>query len=81
MSEATPERPTEDVYTAPQAARVLGISDRRVRQMLEAARVEPERVFAENYLTGRLLPFLEAEAEAARVELRRYKREIGLLED
>lgn len=32
-----------DVYTAPQAARVLGISDRRVRQMLEAGELEGER--------------------------------------
>lgn len=47
----------------------------------EAARVEPDRVYAENYLTGKLLPFIEAEEEAAKVELRRYKREIGLLED
>ena len=29
-------QPEEDAYTAPQAARILGLSDRRVRQMLEA---------------------------------------------
>lgn len=33
----------EDTYTAPQAARVLGISDRRVRQMLEAGELEGAR--------------------------------------
>ncbi|MDP9439874.1 MAG: hypothetical protein M3P49_14225 [Actinomycetota bacterium] len=35
--------PGEDAYTAPQAARVLGLSDRRVRQMLEAGELEGER--------------------------------------
>ena len=35
--------PEEDAYTAPQAARVLGLSDRRVRQMLEAGELEGER--------------------------------------
>lgn len=35
--------PAEDVYTAPQAARVLGISDRRVRQMLEVDDLEGTR--------------------------------------
>ena len=35
--------PEEDAYTAPQAARVLGLSDRRVRQMLEARDLEGER--------------------------------------
>lgn len=43
VSEATPERSTEDAYTAPQAGRVLGISDRRVRQMLEAGDLEGDR--------------------------------------
>jgi excisionase family DNA binding protein len=40
MSEAS--QSAEDTYTAPQAARVLGISDRRVRQMLEAGELEGE---------------------------------------
>lgn len=35
--------PEEDAYTAPQAARVLGLSDRRIRQMLEAGEMEGER--------------------------------------
>ncbi len=35
--------PGEDAYTAPQAARILGLSDRRVRQMLEAGEMEGER--------------------------------------
>ena len=38
-----PPLPEEDAYTAPQAARVLGLSDRRVRQMLEAGELEGER--------------------------------------
>ncbi len=35
--------PGEDAYTAPQAARILGLSDRRVRQMLEAGELGGER--------------------------------------
>jgi hypothetical protein len=35
--------PEEDAYTAPQAARILGLSDRRVRQMLEAGELGGER--------------------------------------
>lgn len=35
--------PAEDAYTAPQASRVLGISDRRVRQILEAGELEGQR--------------------------------------
>lgn len=38
-----PPVPGEDAYTAPQAARVLGLSDRRVRQMLEGGDLEGER--------------------------------------
>ncbi len=42
-SGAKPGRSWGDVYTAPQAARVLGISDRRVRQMIESGELEGER--------------------------------------
>ena len=36
-------RSKEDAYTAHQAARVLGLSDRWVRQMIEAGELEGER--------------------------------------
>lgn len=36
-------RTREDAYTAPQAAGMLGLSDRRVRQMLEAGEMEGNR--------------------------------------
>ena len=45
----------------------------------EAAKTEGDRAYAENYLLGELVPFLEDEHKAARDELRRYKRELGLL--
>ncbi|PLS84233.1 MAG: hypothetical protein CYG60_19060 [Actinobacteria bacterium] len=45
----------------------------------EAAKTERDRVYAEDYILGELVPFLEAERDDARDELRRYKREIGLL--
>ena len=45
----------------------------------EAAEAEEDRAYAESYLLGELVPFLEDEHKAARDELRRYKRELGLL--
>jgi hypothetical protein len=50
------------------------------RVVREAARAESDRVYADNFLARNLLSFLEAEREAAKDELRRYKREIGLLD-
>jgi hypothetical protein len=47
----------------------------------EAAKTEQDEVYAENYILGQLVPFLQEEHTAALDELRRYKREIGLLED
>lgn len=44
------------------------------------ARPEKDAKYASFY-REKLAPFLDAENEAAQVELRRYKREIGLLED
>ncbi|MDP9479190.1 MAG: hypothetical protein M3R38_26515 [Actinomycetota bacterium] len=46
---------------------------------LQAAKVERDKRYAEDYILGTLVPFLEAERDDARNELRRYKREIGLL--
>ncbi len=46
-----------------------------------AARSERDRVYAEGYMLGELAPSLEALRDEAGDELRRYKRELGLLED
>ncbi len=45
----------------------------------EAAGATRDRVYAEGYILGQLVPFLEGEHADALDELRRYKREIGLL--
>ncbi len=44
----------------------------------EAAGAKRDRVYAEDYMLGELVPFLEGEHADALDELRRYKREIGL---
>ncbi len=46
----------------------------------EAAKTEPDRVYAEGYMLAELVPFLEAMREEAGDDLRRYKLEIGLEE-
>ncbi len=46
----------------------------------ESAKTEEDRVYAEGYILGRLVPFLEEEHTAALDELRRYRREVGLLD-
>ncbi len=45
----------------------------------EAAGATRDRVYAEGYILGQLVPFLEGEHADTLDELRRYKREIGLL--
>ncbi len=47
----------------------------------EAARTERDRASAEGYMLGELVPALEAMRDEAGDDLRRYKLEIGLLED
>lgn len=47
----------------------------------EAAKTERDREYAVGYMLGELVPALEAMRDEAGDEIRRFKREIGLLED
>jgi hypothetical protein len=47
----------------------------------EAAKTEPDRRYAEGYMLGELVPALEAMRDEAGAEIRRYRREIGMLAD
>jgi hypothetical protein len=49
-----------------------------VDMVRESGKSEEDRVYAENYILGQLVPFLQEAHTAALDDLRRYKREIGL---
>ncbi len=44
----------------------------------EAAKMEPDRVYAEGYMLAELVPFLETERDETNQELDRYMRHLGL---
>ncbi len=43
----------------------------------QAAEAEPDRAYAEGYMLGKLLPFLEEERDEANDRLEEYREEVG----
>jgi hypothetical protein len=79
------EKPKDGEVSTGQQARIERLISRcdhlsiAIDVAREAAKTEQDEVYAEDYILGQLVPFLESERDDANNELRRYKREIGLL--